>query len=262
LFPEGESTPFEFNSKEGSKMIIFAELRADVGKAFIAGFEREGVAVEQMQFEEAEEWFSCASSTDLQAIEALLVGCGGDAASLTRDVRHRGPLPIVALSERRNLNETLALFGAGADDVVTKPVHAKELMARIRLIASRVNKTEPIMKMPGFIIQTDGHDLIVNGKTLALLRRERRVLSCLADARGSWMTKTQVFSHVYGLFNERIEENVVESHVSRLRKRLRERLGYEAIEAQRFMGYRLIAGAGVSMHVLASSEQVKNSTRL
>jgi two-component system, OmpR family, flagellar system response regulator FtcR len=58
--------------------------------------------------------------------------------------------------------------------------------------------------------------------------------------RGRRLTKSQIFNAVYGLFDDVVEENVVESHVSKLRKKLRARLGYDPIDSQRFLGYMLI----------------------
>ena len=62
------------------------------------------------------------------------------------------------------------------------------------------------------------------------------------------MTKTQIFNRVYGIFNDEIHENVIESHISRLRKRLKQRLGRDPIDSQRFLGYRLkdFAGEAIS----------------
>ena len=75
---------------------------------------------------------------------------------------------------------------------------------------------------------------------MALPRRERRILEFLMRNRGRWVTKTQVFNAVYGLFDDEVDEAVVESHVSKLRKKLREKLGYDPIDSKRFLGYRLI----------------------
>ena len=62
-------------------------------------------------------------------------------------------------------------------------------------------------------------------------RRERRILEYLADNRGRRVTKTQVFNAIYGIFDEEVEENVVESHISKLRKKLREKLGHDPIDS-------------------------------
>ena len=73
-----------------------------------------------------------------------------------------------------------------------------------------------------------------------LPRRERRILEYLASNRGRRVTKTQVFNAIYGIFDEEVEENVVESHISKLRKKLREKLGHDPIDSKRFLGYRLV----------------------
>jgi DNA-binding winged helix-turn-helix (wHTH) protein len=79
---------------------------------------------------------------------------------------------------------------------------------------------------------------------LQLPRRERRILEYLVANRGCRINKTQIFNSVYGLFSEDIDENVVESHISKLRKRLRHRLGYDPIDSKRYLGYRLVTEAG------------------
>ena len=78
---------------------------------------------------------------------------------------------------------------------------------------------------------------------LPLPRRERRILEYLASNRGRRVTKTQVFNAIYGIFDEEVEENVVESHISKLRKKLREKLGFDPIDSKRFLGYRLSSDA-------------------
>ena len=52
-------------------------------------------------------------------------------------------------------------------------------------------------------------------------------------------SKAQIFNSIYGIFDENVEESVVESHISKLRKKLRVRLGYDPINSVRYLGYRL-----------------------
>ena len=70
----------------------------------------------------------------------------------------------------------------------------------------------------------------------------RRILEYLVEHKGCRVTKTQIFNSVYGLFSEDVDENVVETHISKLRKRLRHRLGRDPIDSQRYLGYRLVSG--------------------
>ncbi len=89
-------------------------------------------------------------------------------------------------------------------------------------------------------VYLDGRDPQVDGETLALPRRERRILEYLASIGDRRATKAQIYSAIYGLFNENVEETVVESHISKLRKKLRTCLGYDPIDSKRFLGYRLV----------------------
>jgi DNA-binding response OmpR family regulator len=72
---------------------------------------------------------------------------------------------------------------------------------------------------------------------LPLPRRECRILEYLVRNRGRRVTKTQIFNAVYGLFDENVDENVVESHISKLRKKLKHGLGYDPIDSKRYLGY-------------------------
>ena len=89
----------------------------------------------------------------------------------------------------------------------------------------------------GVSVFFDGRDPEIGGVALELPRRERRILEYLIANKGRRVTKTQIFNAIYGIFDENVEENVVESHVSKLRKKLRARLGYDPIDSKRFLGY-------------------------
>ena len=83
----------------------------------------------------------------------------------------------------------------------------------------------------------DGRDPEVDGRPLCLPRRERRILEYLAGIHGRRATKTQIFNAIYGVFDEHVEECVIESHISKLRKKLKRELGYDPVDSKRFLGY-------------------------
>jgi DNA-binding response OmpR family regulator len=92
---------------------------------------------------------------------------------------------------------------------------------------------------------TDGRDPEINGCSFPLPRRERRILEYLASNGDRRATRSQIYNAVYGLFEQDVEECVIESHISKLRKKLRKMLGYEIIDSKRFLGYRLEAPTSV-----------------
>ena len=115
-----------------------------------------------------------------------------------------------------------------------------EILARISAIRRRAHEDAVSTEVGAMRIFMDGRDPEIGGAPFPLPRRERRILEYLASNRGRRVTKTQVFNAIYGIFDEQVEENVVESHISKLRKKLRERLGSDPIDSKRFLGYRLV----------------------
>lgn len=144
---------------------------------------------------------------------------------------------MIAVSDQPSLENTLALFDCGVDDVVRKPVHPREILARAAAIRRRLKAIANYTDIGGIRVFSDGRDPEINGEVFALPRRERRILEYLIANRGRRVTKTQIFNAIYGIFDEEVEENVVESHISKLRKKLRKKLGVDPVDSKRFLGY-------------------------
>lgn len=176
----------------------------------------------------------------MRAIEAFLLGECAERASFAKLIRRRSTAAVIAMNEARSLEETLDLFAAGVDDVVRKPIHVREIIARVKAIRRRVCGAPEFSDVGDMRVYFDGRDPEIRGEPLQLPRRERRILEYLVTNRGCRINKTQIFNSVYGLFSDDIDENVVESHISKLRKRLRHRLGYDPIDSKRYLGYRLV----------------------
>jgi DNA-binding response OmpR family regulator len=137
------------------------------------------------------------------------------------------------------LKHTLELFEAGVDDVVHVPIHLREIIARTAAIARRSLGDLPRPSESSIRVFFDGRDPEIGGRALPLPRRELRIVEYMVSNHGKWLTKTQIFNAVYGIFESAFDESVIESHVSKLRKKFRDRLGFDAIEARRYLGYRL-----------------------
>jgi two-component system, OmpR family, flagellar system response regulator FtcR len=221
-------------------MIVIVDENEAVQEGYTSWFCREGVSAAGLCPNEFKQWVQSASGSDLSAVEAVLLGPCEDRASLARMIRARCSAAIIAMNDNKSLDETLDLFAAGVDDVVRKPIHVREILARIQAIRRRTQNQAEFAQIGAMRVFFDGRDPDIAGDILPLPRRERRILEYLVTSRGRRVTKTQIFNSVYGLFGENIDENVVESHISKLRKRLRHRLGYDPIDSQRYLGYCMI----------------------
>lgn len=222
-------------------MIVIVDERELVTGGFGSMFGREGIASAGFSPEQFNEWFSAAPGDDLRAVSAVLLGECGQREMSPRRIRDRTAAPVIALSEQHSLENTLRLFEQGVDDVIRKPVHIREILARVTAIRRRGAEESGFVEIGPMRIHMDGRDPEIDGIPLPLPRRERRILEYLASNNGRRVTKSQVFNAIYGVFDEDVEENVVESHISKLRKKLREKLGFDPIESKRFLGYRLAA---------------------
>jgi DNA-binding response OmpR family regulator len=225
-------------------MIVVVDERATVTEGYSSWFSREGISACGLAPGEFESWVSAVAESDMRSVEAFLLGDCSNRSALAKIIRRRASTAaVIAMNENRSLEETLDLFAAGVDDVVRKPIHVREIIARIKAIRRRASGAPDYTDVGEMRVFFDGRDPEVKGEMLQLPRRERRILEYLVSNRGCRINKTQIFNSVYGLFSEDIDENVVESHISKLRKRLRHRLGYDPIDSKRYLGYRLIIDA-------------------
>jgi DNA-binding response OmpR family regulator len=220
-------------------VFVIVDERDVVTKGYSSWFDREGIASTGFCPGEFREWVETVGDLDLTAVEAFLLGDCANREVLPRVIRGRSDAPVIAMNETPSLEQTLELFAAGVDDVVRKPIHVREILARVGAIRRRVNERAEYTAIGEMLIYADGRDPVVRGETLPLPRRERRILDYLVANRGRRVSKSQIFNAIYGIFDEDVEENVVESHISKLRKKLRQRLGYDPIDSKRYLGYQL-----------------------
>lgn len=222
-------------------MIVIVDERVEVSDAYRSSLGREGFAVATFKPDDFAGWFHSSSGPDLSAVEAVVLGDFEARERLARTIKSKGTIPAIALNDAPGLEATLRLFEAGIDDVVRKPVHAREIIARIGAIRRRASQDATVLwDDGGLVLYGDGRDPEINGTSVQLPRRERRILEYLAANRGRRVSRTQIFNAVYGLFDEAVEESVVESHISKLRKKLRHFLGHDPIDSRRFLGYQLM----------------------
>jgi DNA-binding response OmpR family regulator len=222
-------------------LYVVVDQRPAVTEGYCAMFQREGIASLGFGSHEFRDWLRSSAKSDVEAVQSFVLGDFDERKQFPEMIRCHSGAPIIALSEIRSLEQTLELFNVGIDDVVRKPVHVKEIIARSHAIWRRANSQVRRAEHEQLKIYFDGRDPEVNGEPLALPRRERHILEYLAKNAHRRVTKTQIFNAIYGLFDENVDEVVVEGHISKLRKKLRLRVGRDVIDAKRYLGYQLIA---------------------
>jgi DNA-binding response OmpR family regulator len=218
--------------------LLLVEDDPDLGEALVANLARDGFAVDLARdLQEAAD--ALASGT----YDLLLLDLGlpdGDGLTLVDNLRRsRSALPILVLTARDAVADRVAGLEAGADDYLVKPFAHVELVARIRALLRRPGRDLGAAVEVGKLRfePATGH-VEVDGRTLVLPRRERMLLEALLRRLGRVVTRRVLEEALWSL-EEEIESNTLESHVSRLRRRLQEAEARVRIRTIRGVGYML-----------------------
>jgi DNA-binding response OmpR family regulator len=243
-------------------MYVVVDNRQSVTESYASGFGREGLASVGFEPKDFLDWLNVCGCGDLLAADAFLLGDCEGLVGLPAVIRRRSTAPILALRSQRSLKSTLELFEAGVDDVVSVPVHIREVLARVAAIRRRNRVVTAASNASGALqVYFDGRDPEIDGISLPLPRRELRILEYMVAHQGRWITKTRLFNAIYGIFDSSFDESVIESHISKLRKKLRAQLGYDPILSKRFVGYCLDASVqGLTIMVDRADDIVEPAT--
>ena len=159
-----------------------------------------------------------------------------DGLSVLREIRRRGErMPVIILTARDDLGDKVEGLDAGAGDYVTKPFKLDELLARVRVqLRDEPAGAQAVLEAGGITLDVRTRKAMVEGEVVDLTAREFTMLETFMSHAGQVLSKEQLLAHVWG-YDYDPGSNVVEVYV----RYLRQKLGEDAIETVRGMGYRL-----------------------
>lgn len=165
----------------------------------------------------------------------------GDGVSLLPILRQLRPRPAtLILTALDDPFDIVAALDKGADEYIGKPFEPMELVARARAVLRRYNLDETGCTQFGNLVFDLNHRSAMIGEAvLNIPRRELGILEALIRRAGRVVQRDTLEASTYSLDDE-IESNVIESHVSRLRRRLREANCDVNIRTIRGIGYMLV----------------------
>jgi DNA-binding response OmpR family regulator len=163
---------------------------------------------------------------------------GKDGHEVLRAMRARGEtMPVLILTARDGVEDTVAGLEGGADDYVTKPFRFEELLARIRLRLRDERASEVTVLSAGdVVLDLRSRRASVGDRVVELTAREFALTEVFLRHAGQVLSREQLLSHVWG-YDFDPGSNVVDVYVRYLRRKL----GDGVIETVRGMGYRLAA---------------------
>jgi two-component system, OmpR family, response regulator len=162
----------------------------------------------------------------------------GRGLDLLRGMRRAGDAtPVVILTALDQISDRIAGLNAGADDYLVKPFDLSELSARIGSVSRRYHgNPNPQLRIGDLAIDLAARSVRKAGGEVTLTAREWALFEALVQRRGAILSKPQLEERLYS-FDQDVDSNAIEVHVSRLRKKL----GPDILETVRGMGYRLAA---------------------
>jgi DNA-binding response OmpR family regulator len=159
-----------------------------------------------------------------------------DGLDVLRELRrHDRSLPVVILTARDSVNDTVTGLEGGADDYVTKPFRFEELLARIRVrLRGEHEPEETVLSVGGASLDLRARRATVGDRVVELSAREFALAEMFFRHPGQLLSRQQILSHVWG-YDFEPGSNVVDVYVGYLRRKL----GKDLVTSVRGMGYRL-----------------------
>ena len=148
--------------------------------------------------------------------------------------------PVLILTAVGEVTSTISLLNAGADDYLSKPFDLGELLARAKALIRRgKGVAHPTLSAGDLVVSTLEQTVHRSGEAIALSPMEYRILEYLMHRPRVIVSKRELLEHLYD-YNWEHHSNVIEVHVSNLRKKLGGNEQQSSIETLRGRGYRLL----------------------
>ena len=180
---------------------------------------------------------------DLILLDIMLPQISG--MEVLRRLRREKDTPVILLTARDAVMDKVAGLDAGADDYITKPFAIEELLARIRVTLKRhavpsgtvaAAPATNAVTIQGVTIDTDRHEVTVNGMPVELTNREFEILRQLMEHQDIVQTREALASAALG-YDYIGESNVIDVYIRQLRSKIDDRFGIKLITTVRGVGY-------------------------
>jgi DNA-binding response OmpR family regulator len=212
-------------------------------RAVLRGYlEAEGFAVDEAADGNEALAATRTKQPDLLLLDIMMPGLDG--LEVLRQVRQFSDVYVIVVTARTEEVDKLVGLGVGADDYVTKPFSAREVIARVKAVLrrGRTPTGAPLkMQFDGLTIDEAGRDVLRDGTPVPLSSLEFDLLAALAAQPGRVFSRRQLLERVWG-YDFYGDERVVDVHVRSLRSRLADDANAPRfIATVRGVGYKFVA---------------------
>lgn len=148
-----------------------------------------------------------------------------DGMEVLQKIRGFSDLPIIVISARTQEKEKVEALDGGADDYITKPFGAEELLARIRtalrhrLHADRSSMQEPVYSRDGLVIDFERRIVTLQGASIHLTQIEYKLVSLLAKNAGKVLTYDYILKDIWGPYAD-TDNQILRVNMANIRRKL------------------------------------------
>lgn len=218
------------------RTIAVVEDEAVIAEAVATRLRGEGFAVELAADGEAAIALCRRLRPDAVVLDLMLPGLDG--LEVCREIQRDRQVPVLMLTARDSETDLIVGLGVGGDDYMTKPFSMQELVARLRALLRRAERSEPGVDVPMRIgdleVDAAAREARVGGRAIELTPIEFDLLRHLARRPGIVFAREQLLREVWG-YQDASGPRTVDSHVRGLRRKL----GGDLIRTVRGSGYAL-----------------------
>ncbi len=158
-----------------------------------------------------------------------------DGYQAVREIRKEKDIPVLMLSARGEEFDKLLGFELGIDDYVTKPFSPKELVARVKAIIKRNEKSGVKLEFGGLVLDDKAHEVFIDNKPINLTPKEYDLLKFFISNNHIALSREQLLTNIWG-YDFFGDDRTVDTHVKTLRHQLGEYGKY--IKTVRKVGYK------------------------
>lgn len=177
----------------------------------------------------------------LVVLDLMLPDMQGE--EICRFIRESSDVPVIMLTAKSGEDERIKGLGIGADDYVVKPFSPRELVARVKALLRRANKSRKKIfsyNSGTLKISVDDREVLVQGKQMVLTPTEFRILVAFAENPGRIFSRDQLASIAQG-FDFEGYDRTIDAHVKNLRHKIeKDSKDPEFIKTVYGIGYRFI----------------------
>lgn len=162
-----------------------------------------------------------------------------DGKAVCQEIKKKHPeLPVIVLTGQTDINVVISTLNLGADDYITKPFNAEELLARIKARLRMQNKEQEEIKVGDLSINNKTLEVIRGPKVMRLTPREFKLLEYLMTHKGQVLSRDMILNRIW-LYAPEVDTRIVDIYIGYLRKKIDADFDKKLIHSVRGFGYML-----------------------